>query len=101
MVRSLRGTGGGYELAVPPDELRLLAIVRAIDGSQLDDCILEDHPCGNPRECLLHPIWAAVRKQFVDFLERTTVADLVRMRKSNHVPIPEADDTPEVIPSVK
>lgn len=101
MVRSLRGTGGGYELAVPPHEIRLVAIVRAIDGSQLDDCVLEDHPCGNSRECLLHPIWAAVRKQFVDYLECTTVADLARMRKSTHVPMPKADGMPEVIPSVK
>jgi Rrf2 family iron-sulfur cluster assembly transcriptional regulator len=101
MLRSLRGTGGGYELAMPPDQIRLLAIVQAIDGSQLDDCVLEDHPCGNPRECLLHPMWSAVRKQFVDYLERTTVADLARMRKSTHVPILKADDTPEVIPSTK
>jgi len=101
MVRSVRGIGGGYELAVRPDELRLLAIVHAIDGSQLDECILEDHPCRNPGECLLHPIWAAVRQQFVDYLERTTVADLARMRKSTHTPIPKADGMPEVIPSVK
>ncbi len=101
MLRSLRGIGGGYELAVPPDQIRLLAIVQAIDGSQLDDCVLEDHACGNPRQCLLHPIWAAVREQFVDYLDRTTLADLARMRKSTHVLIPNADDTPEGIPSTK
>ena len=101
MVRSLRGTGGGYELAVPAEGLRLIAIVRAIDGSRLDDCGLEDHPCGNPCECLLHPIWDAIRKQFVDFLERTTVADLVRTRRSTHVQISVADDRAEVIPTVK
>jgi Rrf2 family iron-sulfur cluster assembly transcriptional regulator len=98
MLHSVRGIGGGYELAVPPDQIRLLAIVQAIDGSQLNDCVLEDHPCGNPRECLLHPAWAAIREQFVDYLERTTVADLARMRKSTRVPIPMAADTPEVIP---
>jgi Rrf2 family iron-sulfur cluster assembly transcriptional regulator len=101
MLRSLRGTGGGYELAVPPEQIRLLEIVQAIDGPQLDDCILEDHPCGNPRECLLHPVWANVRKQFVDYLERTTVAGLARMRKSARATIPPADDTREAIPSTK
>ena len=78
MVHSVRGTGGGYELAVPPDQIRLLEIVRAIDGSQLDNCILEDHPCGNPCKCLLHPMWSALREQFLNYLERTTVADLAR-----------------------
>jgi Rrf2 family iron-sulfur cluster assembly transcriptional regulator len=101
MLRSLRGTGGGYELAVPPDQIRLLAIVQAIDGSQLDNCVLEDHPCGDPCECLLHPIWAACREQFVDYLKCTTVADLARMRKSTHVPIANADETREAIPSTK
>ena len=101
MLRSLRGTGGGYELVVPPEQIRLLAIVEAIDGSQMNDCVMEDHPCGNPGGCLLHPIWATIRKQFVDHLEQTTVADLARMRRSTHEQIPKADDTPEVIPSTK
>jgi Rrf2 family protein len=101
MLRSLRGIGGGYELAVPPDQIRLLAIVQAIDGSQLDDCVLEDHACGNPRQCLLHPIWAAVRQQFLDYLQNTTVADLARMRKSTSLSIPAAKDTPEAISSTK
>lgn len=101
MLRSLRGTGGGYELAVPPDQIRLLAIVQAIDGSQLSDCILEDHPCGNSRECLLHPIWAKVREQFVQYLERTTLADLAQMRRSRPTRISDADLAPEVIPSTK
>jgi Rrf2 family transcriptional regulator, iron-sulfur cluster assembly transcription factor len=99
MVRSLRGTGGGYELAVPPNEIRLSAIVEAIDGSQLKECILEDHPCGHSRECLLHGVWTAVREPFLNYLECTTVADLVRIRKSTQVRIPEVDDKPRALPS--
>jgi Rrf2 family iron-sulfur cluster assembly transcriptional regulator len=101
MLHSVRGIGGGYELAVPPDQIRLLEIVQAIDGSQLDDCILEDHPCGKSRECLLHLMWSALREQFVNYLEHTTVADLAQIRKSTRVPIPKAADTPELIPSAK
>jgi Rrf2 family transcriptional regulator, iron-sulfur cluster assembly transcription factor len=101
MLRSLRGTGGGYELALPPDQIRLLAIVQAIDGWQLDQCVLEDHPCGNPGKCLLHPIWAALREQLLDYLTRTTVADLALMRRSTDIPLPAAGDTNEGIPSAK
>lgn len=99
LLRSLRGTGGGYELAVPPEDIHLLAIVQAIDGERLNDCILEDHPCGNPCECLLHPAWGAVREQFVNYLGRTTLADLVKMRKSRQVSIAPTDHAPEAIPS--
>jgi DNA-binding IscR family transcriptional regulator len=88
-------------LAVRPEQIQLLAIVQAIDGSQLNDCVLEDHPCGNPGECLLHPVWTAVRERFVDYLEHTTVADLARIRKPTQIQAPRANDTPVVIPSTK
>jgi Rrf2 family transcriptional regulator, iron-sulfur cluster assembly transcription factor len=101
LLRSLRGTGGGYELAVPPEQIRLLAIVQAIDGTKLNDCILEDHPCGDPCDCLLHTAWGGLREQFVDYLERTTLADLARTRKSLQVPVAHADHAPAVIPSRK
>lgn len=98
LLHSLRGTGGGYELAVPPDQIRLLSIVQAIDGPQLDACILEDHPCGDPCQCLLHPVWADMREQFTDYLRRTTVADLARKRKSTRIPVSIAS---EVSPSTR
>jgi Rrf2 family iron-sulfur cluster assembly transcriptional regulator len=101
IVRSVRGTGGGYELAVQPDKIRLLAIVQAIDGSQLNDCILEDHTCGNPGDCLLHPVWAAARERFVDYLEHTTVADLARIPKPTQDRLPEPNDISLGIPSTK
>jgi Rrf2 family iron-sulfur cluster assembly transcriptional regulator len=99
LVRSLRGIGGGYELAIPPEQIRLMAIVRAIDGTQLENCLLEDHPCGDPHNCLLHPAWCAVREQFANFLERTTLADLARAKKAPQVPIADADQVPEVTSS--
>jgi Rrf2 family protein len=101
MLHSVRGIGGGYELAVSPDEIRLLAIVQAIDGSQLNDCILEDHTCGNPSDCLLHPVWAAARERFVDYLEHTTVADLARIPKPTQDRLPEPNDISLGIPSTK
>ncbi len=99
LVRSLRGTGGGYELAVPPEQIRLLTIVQAIDGAQLTDCVLEDHPCANPRQCLLHPVWSVVRAQFIDYLERTTLAELAQMRKPAQASTSETGQAPEAIPS--
>ena len=101
MVRSVRGIGGGYELAMPPDQIRLLAIVQSIDGSPFYDCILEDHPCGSPHECLLHPMWSALREQLVNYLERTTLADLARIRKSTHIHVSKTIDTPELNPSTR
>jgi Rrf2 family iron-sulfur cluster assembly transcriptional regulator len=82
LVRSSRGIRGGYDLAVPPEQISLLAVMSCIDGVPLNDCVLEDHPCSSPHECALHPCWSVVREQLLDYLERTTLADLVRFRQS-------------------
>jgi len=82
LVRSFRGIRGGYDLAVPPEQINLLAIVRCIDGVPLNDCMLEDHPCSSPHECVLHPCWSIVRELLLGYLERTTLVDLVRFRRS-------------------
>jgi len=81
-VLSSRGIRGGYELAVPPEQINILAIMRCMDGVPLNDCVLEDHPCSSPHECELHPCWGIVRELLLGYLERTTLADLVRLRQS-------------------
>jgi Rrf2 family protein len=82
LVRSARGTRGGYRLAVAPDQITLLAIMRCVDGMPLNDCLLEDRPCATSQKCALHPFWDALRKQALDHLGRTTLADLVRFRQT-------------------
>jgi Rrf2 family iron-sulfur cluster assembly transcriptional regulator len=82
MVLSFRGIGGGYELAMPPEQINLLAIVRCMDGASLNECVLEDHPCPSPHECALHPCWGVLRELLLGYLEHTTLADLVRFRQS-------------------
>jgi Rrf2 family transcriptional regulator, iron-sulfur cluster assembly transcription factor len=82
LVRSFRGIRGGYDLAVPPEQINLLAIVRCMDGEPLSDCVLEEHPCSSPEECVLHPCWSIVREVLLGYLEHTTLADLARFHQS-------------------
>jgi len=56
--------------------------MRCIDGEPLNDCLLEDHPCSSPHECVFHPCWNILREQLLSYLEQTTLADLVRFRQS-------------------
>lgn len=83
LVRSRKGIGGGYKLALPPGRITLSTVVRSIEGRQpMNACILEDHPCSEARRCLLHPFWCGIRGQMLDMLKKTTVADLVQVRLS-------------------
>jgi DNA-binding IscR family transcriptional regulator len=63
-------------------QINLLAIMRCIDRIPLNDCVPEDHPCSSPDECVLHPRLSVVREQLLDCLERTTLVDLGRFRRT-------------------
>lgn len=43
LVKSYKGTGGGYELAAPPAEVTLRSVIEAVEGPyRLSRCIGED-----------------------------------------------------------
>jgi Rrf2 family transcriptional regulator, iron-sulfur cluster assembly transcription factor len=83
LVRSYRGTGGGYELALPPDKISLMAVMRCIEGQDvLQNCVLEDRACLDEQPCALHESWLPVRQRLVEFFETNTLAGLVRSRQA-------------------
>jgi Rrf2 family transcriptional regulator, iron-sulfur cluster assembly transcription factor len=83
LLRSYKGIGGGYELALPPDRINLLMIVRAIEGDlAFTECILEDQQCSIHGHCSLHDSWTELKKHFMRFLETQTLAGLVETRRA-------------------
>lgn len=83
LLRSHKGIGGGYELALPAQKISLLMIVRSIDEDvAFDDCLLEKRGCLQGSPCPLHESWAAIRGQLLDFLERNTLEELVQQRQA-------------------
>lgn len=77
IVASLRGTGGGFELAVPPEQLTLLAVIAAIDPiERLRTC-----PLGLPehaeRLCPLHHSLDQAAESAEEALAAVTIADLL------------------------
>jgi len=86
LVRSYKGIGGGYELALPPDRINLLRIVRDTGSKELfEECFLEDRECSSPCCCVLHESWMAVRNQLMRMLERSTLAELAQARLSGSI----------------
>lgn len=70
LLRSYKGIGGGYELALPPDKINLLIIVESIEGElSFSGCILEDKECSTHGECALHDSWLDLKNHLVRFLE--------------------------------
>ncbi len=72
IVRSIRGSQGGYLLGRSPDDISLLDIIRAIDGGVLEPLPVDD---ANGRD--MRPVWKQVAKGIEDVLRLITVRDLV------------------------
>ena len=82
MVRSTRGTHGGFTLAKPPSQIRLSEIIRVLEGSMAPtECV--DDPEAYPRAstCVIHDVWAEVKAAISSVLESTTLQDLVERQR--------------------
>jgi len=77
ILESTRGPGGGFQLAVRPEHLKLSEIVGHFDDApDGDTCLLGRGRCNAADPCGAHERWAQVRRTISAFLEDTSVADL-------------------------
>src|SRR5690606_30847703 len=82
LLSSQRGPGGGYALRLPPEEITVASVVRALHGSPPTTfCALSAGPCpecatGTP--CQVGRLLLELHHATAAILERTTIADLTR-----------------------
>mgnify|MGYP001770061672 CR=1 FL=1 len=77
LVRSFRGSGGGFQLARPPGEITLLEIVEAVEGPVMPNrCVLSGGACSREKGCTVHPVWKKVQKSVVEILGGVTLEEL-------------------------
>ena len=78
ILRSVKGPRGGYGLARRPDEITLFTVTGAVDGTtHLETCALGLGHCSDEVTCPLHDAFKPLRRSIRDYLESTTLADLV------------------------
>lgn len=77
LVSSLAGRDGGYTLARPASDTRLLDVIEAVEGEvDLAECVLLGGPCRWETECAVHRFWAAAQEAFRDRLAAVSFADV-------------------------
>lgn len=81
LVVAKRGIGGGISLARPAEEISLLQVVEAVEGSGwLGECLLGLDDCANLDTCPTYKFWQRTRREIVELLGRTTLAAVVAAR---------------------
>jgi len=78
VLTASRGVRGGYRLARRPEEIRLVEIVEPFEGWRVrPGCLLRPgEACREDGPCSAHDAWSKVKAAHLEFLERTTLADL-------------------------
>lgn len=88
LVKSIRGSQGGYVLAQAPEAITVGAILRVLEGSLAPvDCVTEIDPanCSKSEGCVTKFIWAKIRDSVNDVVDSITLEDLLEdYNKSNN-----------------
>ena len=86
IVESVRGPGGGYNLARRSEDITVADIIIAVD-EPLDatQCGGKEN-CHGEREasgarCMTHDLWATLNAKMVDYLDSVSLKDLVDQQK--------------------
>lgn len=81
LVTSLRGAAGGYELTKSPKEMSVGTVLRALDGTLLDDLCDrfpgENESCVHLRQCQIRPVWVVLAHHLYKILDQISLADLL------------------------
>jgi Rrf2 family iron-sulfur cluster assembly transcriptional regulator len=81
IVDSVRGPGGGYNLARAAAELSVAEIITAVDEPiDATQCGGREN-CHDDRRCMTHELWASLNHHIFSVLDAVTLAELVRQQQ--------------------
>ncbi len=82
LIKSTRGSHGGYFLAKAPEDIKLSQILRAVEGNlAFTECVDSPDICYRSGRCVAHDIWEDASKQFNDMLNSISLADMLKKHK--------------------
>ena len=79
LLDSTRGAHGGYELALPPDQITVGHVLQALDGDILPMRCLgaeQEASCERSSTCAARAVWETVYQRVSETLNGMTLADL-------------------------
>jgi Rrf2 family iron-sulfur cluster assembly transcriptional regulator len=82
LVTSVRGPGGGYQLAKNCADISVAEIINAVD-EQIDATQCGGHEnCRDEGRCMTHDLWATLNNKILDYLTGVSLSDMVNSQKN-------------------
>ena len=77
ILTSVKGPKGGFGLARRPEDITLMEVVEAVDGTEgFIQCAVGLPECSDTSPCPLHDTWKPLRTSITDYMSEQTLADL-------------------------
>jgi Rrf2 family protein len=82
LLKSIRGSKGGYSLAKPPSEICLYDVVETLEGPlNLLECLRDSKVCQKVPSCVTRDIWREVSEAISKIFYSITLEDMVNRKK--------------------
>ena len=85
LVESVRGPGGGYNLARPMEQITIAEVITAVDEP------LDATRCGglancqDQDRCMTHELWTSLNEKIYEYLSSVTLKEMVERQKPANV----------------
>jgi Rrf2 family protein len=88
LIHTSRGARGGVWLAHPAEEISLLDVLEAIDGTlALNHCVADPANCSFSAECLIHTFWMDTCADMLSRLRATTFDQFKKNAEASALPV--------------
>ncbi len=81
IVGSVRGPGGGYQLAKAVESISVADIIVAVDEPLDATSCGGKQNCKDDQRCMTHELWTSLNEKMFDFLNSVSLADLVAQQR--------------------
>jgi Rrf2 family protein len=82
LLKSIRGSKGGYSLAKPPSEICLYDVVETLEGPlNLLECLRDSKVCQKVPSCVTRDIWREVSEAISKIFYSITLEDMVNRKR--------------------
>jgi Rrf2 family protein len=79
LIKSKRGSCGGYTLARSPDEISFYDVIEALEGPiAVNACMDDELSCDQLPRCAMVGVWSEIQQKVTEVFTRTTLANLSR-----------------------